>query len=118
VTQVGGQKTVEPFSLLAAATIAIEMVQASLPGAKVLLLLDGYAVTRRQSGPSDTLSLNTWRIYSGGQRWSMTPLEIEDRTYIGLFQNRTVRDAAPTWLWHYLAGRLLLQGAEVIEAPI
>jgi hypothetical protein len=106
----------ERFSLSDAAVIALEWVEKDLPDTDILMLFAERSTGLR---PIDIerLSIASWRVMGSALRWSIMPFDTaQSETVIGVFRNRSVRDAAPAWFWHYLGGSLLADTAKEIRA--
>lgn len=95
------------FGMSDAASIALEWVAQDLPDTAVMLLLRGCQWYRDAS--LEPVVPNTWKVYGSAQKWSVAVFDgVPSHPCVGIFQDRASRDAAPSWVWHYLAGRLLL----------
>lgn len=109
------QKTARAyFSLLDATDVLFEWVDADLPDTDILFLLTGVTDT---DGEKEGLALTSWRAWGSARRWSVMPVEgIHKDVVVGIFRSRAVKDSCPTWFWHYLAGRALVDNQLEVRA--
>lgn len=104
------------FGLVDAAAVALEWVAQDLRDTAFMLLLRGCQWYQR--GPVEPPAASTWKVYGSVNRWSVSTFEGvgSQAPIVGLFADRTHREAAPMWVWHHLAGRILLDPKNVVMA--
>lgn len=113
----GGHGVHTAFGMPDAATVALEWVAQELPDAAVMLLLRGCRWYRGAS--IEPVAVNTWKVYGSAHKWSVAVFDgVPSNPCVGIFRDRAARDAAPSWVWHYLAGRLLLDPVREVVSSV